>query len=41
MLGFKTSQDKSAPGSPWKNGYAESFNGKLRVSFLTGRYSRP
>ena len=22
------------PGSPWKNGYAESFNGKLRGEFL-------
>ncbi len=21
------------PGSPWENGYCESFNGKLRVTF--------
>ena len=24
------------PGSPWKNGYNESFNGKLRDEFLNG-----
>jgi putative transposase len=24
------------PGSPWKNGYCESFNSKLRVEFLNG-----
>jgi len=24
------------PGSPWENGYAESFNGKLRDEFLNG-----
>ncbi len=23
-----------APGSPWQNGYAESFNGKFRDEFL-------
>ena len=22
------------PGSPWENGYIESFNGKLRYEFL-------
>jgi transposase InsO family protein len=22
------------PGSPWENGYVESFNGKLRDEFL-------
>jgi len=22
------------PGSPWENGYIESFNGKLRTEFL-------
>ena len=25
-----------APGSPWENGYNESFNGKLRDQFLNG-----
>ena len=25
-----------APGSPWENGYNESFNGKLRDEFLNG-----
>ena len=24
------------PGSPWENGYVESFNGKLRDEFLNG-----
>jgi len=24
------------PGSPWKNGYCESFNGKLRDELLNG-----
>jgi transposase InsO family protein len=24
------------PGSPWENGYCESFNGKLRDEFLNG-----
>ena len=24
------------PGSPWENGYIESFNGKLRTQFLNG-----
>ena len=24
------------PGSPWENGYCESFNGKLRDEGLTG-----
>jgi hypothetical protein len=24
------------PGSPWENGYCESFNGKLRGEFLNG-----
>ena len=26
------------PGSPWENGYAESFNGKLRDEMLNGAY---
>jgi putative transposase len=25
-----------APGSPWENGYAESFNARLRDELLTG-----
>jgi putative transposase len=24
------------PGSPWKNGYIESFNGKMRDELLSG-----
>ena len=24
------------PGSPWENGYVESFNGKMREQFLNG-----
>jgi putative transposase len=30
------------PGSPWENGYCESFNGKLRDELLNGEifYSR-
>ena len=24
------------PGSPWENGYCESFNGKLRKELLNG-----
>ena len=24
------------PGSPWENGYNESFNGKFRDEFLNG-----
>ena len=26
-----------APGSPWENGYNESFNGKLRSELLNGK----
>ena len=26
------------PGSPWENGYCESFNGKMRDECLTGRF---
>ena len=26
-----------APGSPWENGYSESFNGSLRDELLNGR----
>ena len=34
MLGVKTLYIQS--GSPWKNGYTESFNGKLRDELLNG-----
>jgi transposase InsO family protein len=27
------------PGSPWENGYCESFNGKLATNISTGRSS--
>jgi len=33
-LGTKTLHIE--PASPWKNGYCESFNGKLRDEFLKG-----
>lgn len=26
------------PGSPWENGYIESFNGKMRDELLAGRF---
>jgi len=29
------------PGSPWENGYIESFNGKLRDQFLNGEIFYP
>jgi len=29
------------PGSPWENGYNESFNGKLRDEFLNGAIVYP
>ena len=29
------------PGSPWENGYVESFNGKLRDELSTGRCLKP
>ena len=29
------------PGSPWENGYCESFNGKLRDEFLNGAFRSP
>ncbi len=28
--------DRTGTGSPWENGYNESFNGKLRDEFLNG-----
>jgi transposase InsO family protein len=36
---FKTLKVKPlfiAPGSPWENGYCESFNGKMRYQLLDG-----
>jgi len=33
-LGVKTAYKE--PGSPWENGYDESFNGKLRDELLNG-----
>ena len=29
------------PGSPWENGYVESFNGKFRDEFLNGEIFYP
>jgi transposase InsO family protein len=26
------------PGSPWENGYSESFNGNYEMSYSMGRY---
>jgi len=36
-----TSTAYIAPGSPWENGFAESFNGRLRDEFLTPSCSPP
>jgi transposase InsO family protein len=30
-----------APGSPWENGFIESFNARLRDELLDGRSSTP
>lgn len=32
----RTSFSSFEPGSPWENGYVESFNGKLRDELLNG-----
>jgi len=32
--GWPVNHKRSAPGSPWENGYLESFNGKLRDELL-------
>ena len=32
--GYKTNSGYIQPGSPWENGYNESFNGKLRDELL-------
>ena len=29
------------PGSPWENGYIESFNARLRDEFLNGEPTQP
>jgi hypothetical protein len=29
----------SEPGSPWENGYSESFDGKLQDECLNGEFS--
>lgn len=36
MKGLKVQPLFIAPGSPWENGYCESFNGKMRYEFLNG-----
>ncbi len=33
---FGTQTAYILPGSPWQNGYCESFNGKFRDQFLNG-----
>lgn len=34
IIGVRASTAYIAPGSPWENGYVESFNGKLRNELL-------
>jgi transposase InsO family protein len=36
LTGIGTSNLYIEPGSPWENGYCESFNGKLRDECLNG-----
>ena len=36
LQGLGTSPLYIEPGSPWENGYCESFNGKLREECLNG-----
>jgi transposase InsO family protein len=36
LLGLGTQSLYIEPGSPWENGYCESFNGKLRDECLNG-----
>ena len=36
LTGLGTGNLYIEPGSPWENGYCESFNGKLRDEFLNG-----
>ena len=37
LQGLGTSSLYIEPGSPWENGYCESFNGKLREEYLNGK----
>ena len=36
LVGLSTRPLYIEPGSPWENGYCESFNSKLRDEFLNG-----
>jgi putative transposase len=36
LKGLGTKTIYITPGSPWENGYCESFNGKLRDELLNG-----
>ena len=36
MKGLQVQPLFIAPGSPWENGYCESFNGKMRYELLDG-----
>ncbi len=36
LLAIGTKAVYITPGSPWENGYCESFNGKLRDELLNG-----
>ena len=36
LQGLGTRPPYMEPGSPWENGYCESFNGKLREECLNG-----
>ena len=36
LSGLGTKSLYIEPGSPWENGYCESFNGKLRDELLNG-----
>jgi transposase InsO family protein len=36
MLSFSKCEQNIEPGSPWENGYVESFHGKLRDELLDG-----
>jgi putative transposase len=36
MQGLEVQPPFIQPGSPWENGYCESFNGKMRYELLDG-----
>jgi transposase InsO family protein len=36
LTGLQVAPLSIEPGSPWENGYGESFNGKMREQFLNG-----